>query len=330
MLFDYQGIIGIDLSTYQDSPLIPGNVNFQLASDYGMRFAIIKAGQGNWMDPDFLTNWHNVRGILPRNSYFFYDNHYDPKVQAQKYVSILEIEPVGHCWVDLEDRSTGDFGTWRKWYDFLEEFKAKSDLPIGIYTGLYYWQEYTRFCTAAQLDYFKQYPLWLATYPVSPFSPPFKDMICPKPWPECLILQSGTPVIGLQVGMESKEVDYDIFNGGEEKFNTYFPVERIKDMHQGTVKAPSGTIAKLWDKVGGTMIKELKNDLVVKGDPPSGEYIHLVSPYVGWTKKIWVPDYHLITEPVTPLPPPPPVPTKKLTYTVRIYNDGSIESIPAA
>jgi GH25 family lysozyme M1 (1,4-beta-N-acetylmuramidase) len=225
MNFDFHNIVGFDISTWQDSPTIPGNVDFQKMRDGGASFVIVKAGQGNWVDPDFATSWKNAKGVLPRASYFYFDNRYPPDTQARKYFDIIRQDLEGMCWLDLEDRNAGVYAGFRNWYDFLEELKRiYPGVRAGIYTNFFYWVEYMTYATRAERDYFLQYPLWLASYPVDPFNPPYSSMMVPLPWLECLILQSGTPPIGYDAGVESKEIDYNQFNGDASKFAQYFKV----------------------------------------------------------------------------------------------------------
>jgi GH25 family lysozyme M1 (1,4-beta-N-acetylmuramidase) len=228
MNFDFHGIFGFDVSTWQDASTIPGNIDFAKMRDYGASFVVIKASQGDFADVDFVTNWKNAKGVLPRSSYHYYDNRYDPKVQARKYTDVLRTDSEGIYWLDLEDRSAATFAGWRKWYDFLEEMKILTPgIKLGIYTNFYYWVEYLRFATDLQLDYFKQYPLWLASYPEDPFHPDYRNILCPPPWDSPLILQSGTPAIGLDAGVESKDIDYNQFNGTREQFAARYIVGEI-------------------------------------------------------------------------------------------------------
>jgi hypothetical protein len=44
----------------------------------------------------------------------------------------------------------------------------------------------------------------------------------PLPWLDYLILQSGTPAIGLDAGVSSLEIDYNQFDGDAAKFAHYF------------------------------------------------------------------------------------------------------------
>jgi hypothetical protein len=256
MIFTYRGYFGFDVSYHQDSPQIIGDIDFHKMHDYGASFVIIKAGQGDWRDPEFLTSWHNAKGILPRASYWYYDNRYEPKAQARKYWDIIKIDPEGICWIDLEDRQGGDYWDWKHWHDFIEEFKRVSGLPyerIGIYTAFYYWTESTRFATTAQLAYFSRFPLWEAAYgekDSDPLHPNYALLMCPPPWLTPEILQCGTPVIGHAAGVESLEIDYDQFNGGDAEFERMFgailpePPTEINTM-QYTVVWPDGARKRL-------------------------------------------------------------------------------------
>jgi GH25 family lysozyme M1 (1,4-beta-N-acetylmuramidase) len=220
---NYTGIFGFDISTWQDAPTIPGVIDFQKMRDYGGRFVIIKAGQGNWKDADFDVSWKNAKGILPRASYWFYDNRYPPKEQAEKYFEIIKGDLEGMCWLDLEDRQVGIYSGWRGWYDFIVALKEiYPGAQIGIYSNFFYIVEMFSFATREQREYFGKYPLWLANYGADPFKPDYSRVLIPLPWLEYLILQSGTPAIGLEVGVESHDIDYNQFNGDAAKFEKFF------------------------------------------------------------------------------------------------------------
>ena len=225
MLFNDTGIRGLDLSYGDGYPPKFPIVDLQKAKAYGMRFMITKAGQGDYMDPSFPYNWKAAKGVLPRHSYWYYSNLTAPRTQAAKYWQIMSPDPDGVYWLDLEDSLAGSYLGPQKWKDFLDYFKLISGVPnssIGIYTGYYYFKENTVMATSTLKDYFKNYKLWLASYPPNPFAPDFDLIDAPYPWTECLLLQSGTPSIGSYVGTSSDKVDYDIFNGDEFEFNKYF------------------------------------------------------------------------------------------------------------
>jgi lysozyme len=236
---NFQGITGFDISHWQ------GTVDFQKMKAAGARFVVMKAGQGNWEDDRFAENWVKAKGVLPRATYWYYDNRYPPKDQAEKYFEIIQHDLEGMCWLDLEDKQAGIYAGWRNWYDFIVRLKELyPGVRIGIYSGFYYMVEMLSYATKAQRDYFGQFPLWLAWYFSDPFHPIYKTIMTPLPWLAYDILQSGTPAIGIDAGVESKEIDYNQFHGDEVKFKQMFggttpPVEEEETMaiYKGTVIA---------------------------------------------------------------------------------------------
>lgn len=341
MIFLYRGIQGFDVSTHQDSPLVAGHINFDAMKAWGARFVIIRAGQGNWMDPDFPNSWTNAKGILPRAPYWYYDNRYNPRTQAEVFFATIKGDPEGICWLDLEDPSDGIWGGHQNWYDFIMRLQElMPGVRIGIYTSYGFWFAKSLGVAQEVLAWFGQFPLWLASYPVDPFNPNYLYILVPQPWWECLILQSGTPGIGLEVGVESRDIDYNQFNGGEEIFAQYFTAidggpmsQHIEGTVVQTVRLRSGPgtdyPTALWNGrdylQAGTGIKAIY-------PPTDGKWLHLteiqgavvtgdlwssagsLQQYIAW---------HVVT---VPDEPPPPAPVKKpFTLTVEGYKPFSGE-----
>jgi GH25 family lysozyme M1 (1,4-beta-N-acetylmuramidase) len=236
MIIDNHGITGTDISFYQGFPPGLPVVDFRKMRSYGFDFVIIKAGQRNYPDPAFYVSWEAAKGVLPRSTYWYYSNDYSAIAQASKYWEIIKDDLEGICWLDLEDNNPGNYRGFRYWYDFLETFAILSGLPdarIGIYTAYYYWFDEMLKANASQRDYFRRYPLWLADYGRAgsdPMQPDFIRKVVPKPWRDvdCLIVQTGTPVIGLAAGVSSLEIDMNFFNGDRARFNSVFrPVSDV-------------------------------------------------------------------------------------------------------
>lgn len=210
------GIFGFDVSWYQDINSTPQKIDFKKMKDYGASFVIIKVGQFIYADEDFRDNWKNAKEAgLPRGAYFFGDKDASGKSQAQKFWNLIKDDlPEGPVFVDFENGSWTD---WNELYNFLVEFQTLSKFPnekIGIYTGYYWWREHV---PALKAQWFGKFLLWEAWYTDIP-----EEVLIPFPWTELLLWQSGTPAIGSEVGVESKEVDYDVFNGDEDKFKSFF------------------------------------------------------------------------------------------------------------
>jgi GH25 family lysozyme M1 (1,4-beta-N-acetylmuramidase)/uncharacterized protein YgiM (DUF1202 family) len=212
--------IGTDISFYQDDPQTPQGVNFIKMRDHA-HYVIIRAGQNLWGDRDFKVNWREAKAAgIPRGSYWFYDSRIDPKLQAEKWVSMFEGD-FGELplWGDFEDNYNGSFKGWKNWYNFLEHVKKliPAGKEIGIYTGYYYWRENTvgAGIPNASLNYFKQYPLWIANYGVS--SP-----LVPAPWDTWTLWQFTDNGDGILYGVESLNIDLNYFNGDANEFRQRF------------------------------------------------------------------------------------------------------------
>lgn len=214
-------VIGPDISFYQDDDATPEGVDFtkmKASAD----FVIIRVGQSRWIDSDFRTNWAAAKAVgLSRGSYWFYDSRAEPKRQAELCANALKDDPgeLPLC-ADFEDTYDGPYGGWRKWYTFLEALKKL--LPgkeIVIYTASYYWQQHgpNPSTEASSLDYFHQYPLWIANYQTS------KPNV-PAPWgeDEWLWWQYTAHGDGATYGVESKNIDLSYFNGDLDAFRARF------------------------------------------------------------------------------------------------------------
>jgi GH25 family lysozyme M1 (1,4-beta-N-acetylmuramidase)/uncharacterized protein YraI len=215
-------VIGPDISFYQDDPETPQGVNFIRMRQYA-QFIIVRAGQNLWGDRDFKANWNGAKAAgLPRGAYWFYDSRIDPKLQAEKWASMFEGD-FGELplFGDFEDTYHGPYDGWKHWYDFLERFKQliPAGKEIGVYTGYYYWLENTVSAgiTTASLNYFKQYPLWIAAYnPVGP--------TVPKPWDAWTFWQFTDNGNGPNYGVESLNIDLNYFNGDQTAFEQRFGI----------------------------------------------------------------------------------------------------------
>lgn len=213
-------VIGTDVSFWQDDPSTPVGIDFARMAQAGAKFTIIRAGQNYWQDNEFKISWKAAKDAgIPRGSYWFYDSRVPAKPQAELWVKILDGD-LGELplWCDFEDNYGGDFGGWKNFYNFIEAVKALvPNKQIGIYTNYYYWLENTivKGIPTASLNYFKQYPLWLAAYNnVGP------DI--PAPWDAWDIWQFTDNGDGDLYGAESGNIDLNYFNGDEEAFRARF------------------------------------------------------------------------------------------------------------
>ncbi len=357
MQFSDHKIYGTDISLHQGYPPKFPVTDFIKMREQGMRFTVFKASQANYPDPSFVYNREAVRGILPWHSYHYYDNNVDPRVQADRFWETNRDDPGGMLWLDLEDRDPGNFRSIHHWYNFLERLRYVSGYPrnkIGIYTAYWYWKEEAVKWTPSTVEYFKQYPLWLANHwPGAEIEPPFAVITVPAPWDEgdVLMLQSGTPVLGTDCGVSSKEIDFNIFNGDEANFAKHFtPIEDIPIPPEPGEDAPITGIAKKTstpnirirrskangdvDPQGATIAGILPGQ-TFEGDRKMNDsmgtlWIHLIKvagrvlPEPGWSAGFLLDWKENIDPPETPPTPPvvvpPPVPDENLLVSV-VWDD---------
>lgn len=228
MIFDNQGIKVSDTSKYQvimydnKNVLLPiekqKHIDYQKMKQY-FSATILKCGQRDYKDPAFEINWKRAKEAnIPRSSYWFCDYRTKGKTQAQLYWSYIK-KDMGEGFLSA-DFEVGSWTGWKELYNFIEELQQLSSLPsdkIFIYTGYYYFMEfYPR--GSAQQEWFSKYPLWIASYTSG--NPEYVKI--PPLWKKAVLWQNGTPVIGYQTGVHSREIDHNIFNGGKKDFEYFF------------------------------------------------------------------------------------------------------------
>jgi lysozyme len=322
MEFQNNGVFGFDMSFYQRVAAHDGiparEIDFHRMKNYGAKFVIIKAGQFNYTDEGFNYNWNHAKEAgIPRGCYWFEDKDISPESQARYYWNLIKNDiPEGICAMDFESGSHTDLNSA---YIFLNELQQLSGFPdnkIVIYTGYPFWN--SRINLGADRTWFKRFPLWLAWYTSNP-----ANVRIPYPWTEVLIWQDGTPSIGIDAGVQSKEIDHNLFNGAEEKFKTYFgeivggpPMAEIT--YTGKVKstvtagaivraAPNGTdtgqrlVANTTFEAIGTIIPMGTNS-----------WMNIVTPVMGWVATTLL-DY-------VSVPSVPPT-----THKLEVFVDGNLE-----
>lgn len=230
----------IDISKWQNDPVTPEYVDFAKMKERGVDGIIMKAGQGLYADRDFVTNWNlcKIHGI-PVGSYWYYDNRVEPSRQAKVWADTLDVEN-GELWMwlDLEDRQAGVYAGWKNWYVMLA--KLQELLPnakIGIYTGHFYWTEFTieKGIPISSLYWFRQFPLWLSWYGREPTK---KTL----PWDDWTIWQFTDFLDGESYGAESRELDGNYFNGSIEEYKSYFGLSGVTNPPEDTVSVLRGTL----------------------------------------------------------------------------------------
>src|SRR3990167_4022646 len=191
------------------------SVDFAAIKANGAAGIILRAGQNEWTDAQFVNNWAKARSAgLPRGAYWFLDSRVKGSRQADLMHALLRDDPPELMAVgDYEENYHGPYEGWDLAYDFFERMKALGWTPdrLWIYTGYYYWQDHKP-ANASQIDYFSQYELWEAWYTTDPNKP-----LVPPPWGKISLWQfTENNGYGFDVG------DLSYFNGSLEEFQTRF------------------------------------------------------------------------------------------------------------
>ncbi len=148
---------GMDVSQWQ------GNIDWSAVGRSGIRFAIVRIGDGYGHDTHFAANWEGARANgLIRGAYQFFEPGDDPIAQADIVVAAVGRLGAGDLPVtcDVEAPSPGVSpaqyaASLHRWADRVT---AGTGRPPIIYTGRYYWDPYV-----ASSD-FVGLPLWHAQY----------------------------------------------------------------------------------------------------------------------------------------------------------------------
>ncbi len=215
-------VIGPDVSFYQDDPETPQGIDFKRMRA-SAAYVVIRAGQNVWVDSDFKGNWVAAKQAqLPRGSYWFYDSRAEPKKQAELWVQQFTGGDYGELplFADFEEAYGGPYKGWKNWVTFLDRLKQLvPGKEIALYTAYYYWRDNAPNSTtqAANLNYFKQYPLWIAHYGAT-------NPLVPLPWKtgEWLFWQYTETGDGGLYGVESLGIDLNYFNGDQAKLKARF------------------------------------------------------------------------------------------------------------
>lgn len=323
MNFNDQGIEGFDVSFYQDDPATVRQIDFAQMKAYGANFVIIRAGQNQWIDSDFVYNWREAKNAgLPRGAYWFYDPRISPQVQAAYFCNLVKDDiPEGRLWVDLEFPASygGAYSAQTHWKTFCEEIKRLSGLRVGIYTGYYWWMEHTGNLSASDKSYWSQYALWLAWYTTNQ-----ANVIIPAPWTSVVMWQDGTPTIGIEVGVESNEIDHNKFNGGYSEFAQEFnstiiipPPPPIETTPLYVLKTKD--IVAVFDKPQGTKTgAKIQKGVIFESDSRQAQWFRLMDG--NWVSAGANGQYITILQDNSGDNPPPPPQTTDFCYVLPDYD----------
>jgi GH25 family lysozyme M1 (1,4-beta-N-acetylmuramidase) len=196
-----------DVSYYQ------GRINFDLLSEKAQG-VILRAHQGSWIDPKFKENYTEAsKRKMKRGIYSFYDDRVDPKRHFETLKGLLDGHglPEMEVFVDWENTYNGTHNKLKDVVAFMQLIEGEyPGVEVGMYTGFWWFIEHSNPITNFwQYKYLEQKPLWLASY-----TNDLTQVRIPAPWSLKRKLrhwQYGTPAIGPEMGVESEEIDMNIF-----------------------------------------------------------------------------------------------------------------------
>jgi len=185
---------GIDVSHFQ------GVVDWQTVAQAGVAFAFAKATDGiTYVDPQLATNWAGIRSAgLLRGAYHFFEANDDATLQAEHFLSTVQLAP-GDLPPVLDVEVTGgvsDAQLWSgvsTWLQVVEQATGRQ--PI-LYVAPTFWSSHSPDLTLTR------YPLWLADYAAQP--------TLPEGWTSWLFWQHSET--GSVAGVTGA-VDLDVFSG---------------------------------------------------------------------------------------------------------------------
>jgi lysozyme len=234
---------GIDLSRYQwlcypaahpqafrIDPTKPA-VDFNKIKAAGVLFAWVRATTiDGGVDYAFEENWAGLKSVgISRGAYGF-ANAKDPVGYAERMYKIVsatgdlgELPPA----LDFECRyisATKSYigkMSWQECRIWLLHAEALFQKRPIIYTSMSMWFTPSPAWTS-------EYELWVASYAAIGNQPKYM----PKGWNTWRVWQQGTPAIGESMGVKSKEIDVDVYNGDEYAFNKWAGFKHIQTLEE--------------------------------------------------------------------------------------------------
>jgi GH25 family lysozyme M1 (1,4-beta-N-acetylmuramidase) len=216
---------GFDFSSYQDDPATPAFIDFAKAKAGGMEFAIARAAYGLAKDRIFPRGFDEAQKAgLITGVYQFADYRTYAKNNVEALAKILGDRRPAFVMLDLEENQAFWPGMWPSngaylttWvWDYFNAFQPIDfGGPLVLYTNLNTIQQ-MRASFQSLTDFAKQVPLWFAWYdPSEPHSTHY------APWTKWHFKQPRPSAVGRQFGMESGNLDTDVWNGTLEELKAF-------------------------------------------------------------------------------------------------------------
>ena len=309
---------GLDISKY-DLYFSPDTALNQLD------FVIQRIGYRLTRDEYFDKLIDGVMQVPIRGGYHYLNSDTAWRLQADKYLSWISGWDYHFHACDFErayNVLNADFA-YSAW-QWIHHVASRTGKPVFLYTSPSLYKEFIYPSQAKWGLNWNTVPLWTAQWfwTPNPNGTPSNPTGRTAGWRIWQYTDQGNgPMYGVA---RPTACDLDVYNGARGDMARYLgittPTEQPTEA-EAMWKGTTNTIAKLWRDPGVGQIDTIQAGTAVTGDAPLGEYVYLRTPKVGYTKKIWLSGYVLITTPPPPPPEEPPVVTLK--HTVKIYSNGS-------
>lgn len=235
-------INGIDVSSWQDNNNTPQKPDLQKLKDNGVKFVFVRAYNGAEQDEDFAYYWGEAKRLnLLRGAYAFHEYRNGiAKITRQQAIDFWEIikndpgeippvidyEQPNSNWPPLPDRTTG-LTNLEIWFNYIDTAYGKKAI---LYTN----PNTLKYNLRPRSDsggWLWQHPLWVAQYLyrvddkgalIQPLqqSTTIADLRSRVPyydgWPTFKFWQFTDRMDGKKFGMESAQLDGDVYNGSLE------------------------------------------------------------------------------------------------------------------
>lgn len=205
---------GCDISSWQNDPNTTAGIDFKKMYKEGMRFVYIRCTLGDTNDREFFANWQGAKdaGLL-RGAYHMHQFNLGLS-QCQRFITRIvndpgELPPA----FDLEKggigvaKASAVLNRMREAMALIETDMVLWDRPFGTKMMLYTNPDIIQNFLGNNLPaWLLEHELWIANYGVT--SPSLGWQY--KRW---LIWQYSDRINGIKYGVESKQLDGDVWNG---------------------------------------------------------------------------------------------------------------------
>jgi hypothetical protein len=214
---------GIDMSIYQDNNATPEPPDFQMLEQQGASFVIMRGTFGTAQDADYQRNVELAKKTnLATACYLFPDHRYvsakSKSAQLQEVIKTLRFAKLDMpAKIDIESlRLNGStyFPSRTVALDFYKDFYEAVKTETGKAADTYINPSTMRILNPMP-SWMLEGDLWVAHWNVSTPNMKYSE------WEKWRLWQCGVYAVGAKLGMESINVDINVYNGTRNDFDIY-------------------------------------------------------------------------------------------------------------